>query len=111
MIQRSLFREHTLREILDDPPSQPTPTSEAAAQSVKGPVSGRQRNAVLNVLRTKGEHGATDEEIQTELGLNPSAERPRRIELQELGLVRDSGTTRQTRSGRSAVVWVAARSQ
>lgn len=49
--------------------------------------------------------GATDEEIQTWLGMNPSTQRPRRVELVKKGLVVDSGRTRQTRSGRQATVW------
>jgi len=49
--------------------------------------------------------GATDEEIQTWLGMNPSTQRPRRVELVKKGLVVDSGKTRQTRSGRKATVW------
>lgn len=49
--------------------------------------------------------GATDEELQVALGLNPSTQRPRRIELVEKGLVRDSGKTRKTAANRNAVVW------
>ncbi len=51
--------------------------------------------------------GATDEEMQDCLDMNPSTQRPRRVELVEKGLVRDSGKTRKTKSGRSAVVWCA----
>jgi len=47
----------------------------------------------------------TDEEIQTRTGMNPSTERPRRVELVEMGLIEDSGVRRRTSSGRSAVVW------
>lgn len=51
--------------------------------------------------------GATDEEIQRDLRMNGSTERPRRVELVELGLVRDSGGTGRTRSGGKATVWEA----
>jgi hypothetical protein len=40
-------------------------------------------------------------------GIPPSTYRPRRVECVEFGLVRDSGLTRPTKSGRAAVVWIA----
>lgn len=90
-------------------PFQPhSATSVAAAQAIR-PHMGRQQERVLHFLQTKGDAGATDEEIAEALGLNPSAARPRRVELQEHGLVADSGRRRQTRSGRSAVVWISLR--
>ncbi len=49
--------------------------------------------------------GATDEEMQLGIPMNPSTQRPRRIELVEAGLVEDSGERRKTRGGRSAIVW------
>lgn len=49
--------------------------------------------------------GLTDEEIQEALRMNPSTQRPRRIELERAGVVHDSGRTRRTRSGSHAVVW------
>ena len=52
--------------------------------------------------------GATDDEIQVALDMNPSTERPRRIELAARGKIKASGETRKTRSGRNAVVWVIA---
>lgn len=52
------------------------------------------------------ENGMTDEEVQDALGMNPSTQRPRRVELVEIGIVEDSGRTRPTRSGMDAVVWV-----
>lgn len=51
--------------------------------------------------------GCTDEEMQLALKMNPSTQRPRRGELVGMGLVKDSGRTRRTRSGRRATVWVA----
>ena len=69
------------------------------------PASGTQRRWVLDWIRVQGEHGATDEEIQLGLGMNPSTQRPRRVELVEGGWVEDSGERRKTRSGRNAVVW------
>jgi hypothetical protein len=52
--------------------------------------------------------GATDEEMQVGLAMNPSTQRPRRIELMDRRLIVDSGRKRKTRSGRWAVVWTVA---
>ena len=89
------------------PPAQvASPTSVEAAEKVL-PQTARLRRLVLDWLTERGEAGGTDEEIQDGLGMNPSTQRPRRVELWRGGFVRDSGRTRQTRSGRRAVVWVA----
>ena len=50
--------------------------------------------------------GATDEEMQHALGMGANTQRPRRRELVQRGLVRDSGKTRKTQAGREAIVWV-----
>ena len=85
-------------------------TSISAAVAIE-PKAGTLRARVLNALRIRKHHGATDEELQTWLEMNPSTQRPRRVELLESGLIKDSGTTRQTKSGRSAVVWIAIESK
>lgn len=79
-------------------------TSRQAAQEIE-PKAGTLRKAVLDYLRAKPE-GATDEQIQEVLNMPQNTERPRRRELQQSGKVCDSGRKSQTRSGRSAVVWV-----
>jgi hypothetical protein len=48
---------------------------------------------------------STDEEIQLGLKMNPSTQRPRRVELVTAGAVRDSVIRRRTQSGRFATVW------
>lgn len=94
--------------LFSQPPAQAhSPTSQAAARQIR-PDASRLRGRVLGLLLERGEQGATDEELQLALSMNPSTERPRRIELVEAGAVRDSGRTRPTRSGRKAVVWQAA---
>jgi len=99
-------------DFLFDTPSAPLPfvkgsdTSEDAAKSM-GASAGVLRAEVLRFLEDAGSDGATDEEIQIALSMNPSTERPRRGELVELGAVKDSGTRRPTTSGRQAGVWVA----
>jgi hypothetical protein len=70
------------------------------------PNAGTQRRRVLDVLRTFP-IGLTDHELQDMLDMNPSTQRPRRVELVKAGLVKDSGHFRLTPSGRRAVVWVA----
>jgi hypothetical protein len=83
-------------------PHNGTPTSRAAAVAIQ-PNAGTLRAKVLEWLR---EHGpATDEEMQNGIPMPASTQRPRRVELVTAGLVVDSGTTRTTTSGRSAVLW------
>ena len=107
----SLFDPDMLPEPFDAEPLPPavesSRTSQEAACAIE-PRAATLRRAVLECIRAAGDGGRTDEEVQDELGMNPSTERPRRIECERMGLVRDSGRTRKTKSGRNAVVWVAA---
>lgn len=87
------------------PPAQKhSQTSVDAAVSIK-PATGALRTKVFDYIRQCGVTGATDEEIQTALGMNPNTQRPRRVELVGLGRIKPSGT-RVTTSGRKAAVWV-----
>ncbi len=79
-------------------------TSERAAQQIAG-GAGSWRLEVLILLQGFGP--LSDEQIQKALNMNPSTERPRRIELVKLGLVRDSGLQGKTRSGRACTLWMA----
>ena len=79
-------------------------TSQAAAESID-PLPLREQ--VYSWLQTRGMFGATDEEMQLTLGMNPSTQRPRRLELVKAGRVFAPGKERKTQSGRSAIVWVA----
>jgi hypothetical protein len=69
-------------------------------------TSGTKRAIVYRAIR-ESTNGLTDEEIQCRLEMNPSTQRPRRVELVDLGVIRDSGLRRTTKSGRAAVVWIA----
>lgn len=80
-------------------------TSKAAASSVLESLNAGQRR-VREYLAACGPTGGTDEQIQAGTGMRANTERPRRIELVELGLVRDSNQRRATSSGRTATVWV-----
>jgi hypothetical protein len=84
-----------------------SPESKQAAQSA-APTAGSKRAAVLRFLETRGSFGATDDEMQLGLGMNPSTQRPRRIELYEVRAIAKTKQTRKTRTGRSAVVWITA---
>lgn len=89
------------------PPYQPhSPTSIEAARSVIGRTSGP-REAIYGLLRR---FQLTDEQIAEKLNLNPSTERPRRIELAKAGRIQPVGEA-LTVSGRKAVVWAATRGE
>jgi hypothetical protein len=79
-------------------------TSKAAADGIKLLAAGL-RGKVLSFIDSRGEAGATDEEISVGTGINPSTARPRRVELATRGLIVKSGT-RRTASGRMADVWM-----
>ena len=78
-------------------------TSAQAADSLAPKTLNVLQRRVLAVLEANPQ-GLTDEEMQTRLGMNPSTQRPRRIELARRGLVVTCGT-RKTSSGRNADVW------
>ncbi len=80
-------------------------TSRVAAGRIAG-HAGTLRAAVLALLRERGEHGATDQEIQDALQLPSNTEIPRRWELVNAGAVVASGRKRKTRSNCPATVWV-----
>jgi hypothetical protein len=81
------------------------PTTLAARDLIK-PQKRTLRQKVLDFIVHAGEHGCTDEEIQRALGMNANTERPRRGELQQMGLIKDSGNRRKTLTRRNAIVWM-----
>ena len=88
------------------PKRTPAQTSAAARQHVVDSGSAaHQKSRVLEFLRGRGDHGATDEEIQIGLGISSKSEPGRRLELQRDGLVESTGRTRPTTSGHAATVW------
>ena len=78
-------------------------TSAQAADSLGPATLNALQRRVLELLAATPS-GLTDEEMQTRLSMNPSTQRPRRIELARRGLVVEAGT-RKTVSGRNASVW------
>ena len=89
------------------PAQQHSRTSMAAADSLDEGALNRLQRQVLAVIAAASA-GLTDEEIQLHTGMNPSTQRPRRIELERRGFITQAGT-RKTSSGRNAVVWKVAR--
>lgn len=86
-------------------PGDAAETQRLAAVAVY-PQSGTSRRKVLDAIGQAGERGLTDEQAQAVTGLNPSTQRPRRVELVEGGWVKDSGRRAKTASGVDAVIWV-----
>ena len=65
------------------------------------------KKRILSYLKSVGENGATDEEMDIPLGTTATrSNRPTRLALVESGLVRDSKERRETSSGSKAIVWV-----
>lgn len=100
------FDFDTRLEPMRAPAQRHSATSIAAAFDIE-PKAGTLRGAVLAHLRGCGTEGATDEQQQLALNMNPSTQRPRRIELVKSAHVYDSGRTRKTASGHPATVWLA----
>lgn len=78
-------------------------TSYKAAELVM-PSTGTLRRQVYDFIKQAGARGATDIEIQVALRMDGNTERPRRVELVNGGLVRDSGHRREIK-GRQHVIW------
>jgi hypothetical protein len=87
------------------PSARGSATSAAAADSLGPATLNALQRRVLELLQATPD-GLTDEEMQARLGMNPSTQRPRRIELARRGLI-VTGGTRKTASGRNADVWKA----
>ena len=64
------------------------------------------RSLVLGYIAANGDNGATDEEIQTAMKMPANTQRPRRRELEQRRLIKDSGKRRKTISNHDAIVWV-----
>ena len=95
------FSDQLLREA---PYQRHSTTSREAARSIGKQTNGLQRR-VLDYFKDHPE-GATDEQLIDGIGLGASTVRPRRIELVQLNLIKDSGRYALTKSGRRATVWI-----
>jgi hypothetical protein len=85
----------------------PRQMSAEARASLTPEVMNAQQRKVFDYIRDQGEHGATDEECQRGLEMNPSSQRPRRGELADAGLIVVAGK-RMTSANKRATVWRAA---
>jgi len=82
-------------------------TSKASAAAIEVTAETLRGRVYRYLLSYPPGIGATDENIQDDLEMNPSSQRPRRVELVERGLVYDAGYTSKTKTGRAATVWCA----
>lgn len=80
-----------------------TEMSQAAYESVKDKET--QRNRILGLIRQYSPGGITDDGLQELTGFEGNTERPRRIELQRMGLIEPGDRPRKTRKGRMAMTW------
>ncbi len=65
------------------------------------------RERCFESVRSCGSAGATNDEISLDTGLPIQSVTPATGALRKAGLIRESGRTRPTRSGRAAMVYVA----
>lgn len=97
--------QHPLTQCRCSLPRQSHSQASCRAAEAAVPRSTTDRGRVLGFLRERGEYGATDEEMQIALAMNPSTQRPRRIELLKSGWIYATDASRRTRSGSPARVW------
>lgn len=96
-------------KLFDDPPehrarpSDPR-TSHAAARLLK---PGRAIKEVVLVIASKGDHGATTDEVVMKTGRDRGCTSRRITDACRRGLVRDSGRERLSRARRPNIVWLA----
>ena len=87
-----------------EPPSQKhSDTSRAAASQIKHKI-GPLHHQIMDYLE-RNPQGATDERMQSDIPMAANTQRPRRVELTQLGRVIDAGRRDVTRARRAAVVW------
>lgn len=120
--KRKLRPEAQQRSIFDPPaaapvvavaatpsaPANTTPTSQAAAGTVQKLVSG-QLATIRDFIRDRSFTGATNDELVKNLGIRLQSVCARSNTLFQMGLIVDSGRTRNTETGRKAKVWIDAR--
>ena len=83
-----------------------TATEREAAMSVVG-YAKTLRDKVYQWLVQQGDRGGTRDELDVVIGRTPNVTQPRLWELEQMELIRKTDERRPTRSGRSAVVYVA----
>jgi hypothetical protein len=91
---------------LFDPPANASHGSRAAATHARQ-AAPRQRDLVMAFVRSRGEHGATNDEIADGLRLPIQSVCARANELAAVDQIHDSGQERPTNTGRPGRVWIA----
>lgn len=91
----------------DAPGHRGVETSIAAAQALAPKLGPLQRMAE-KAIREAGKGGLTADELAERLDKDRYSIQPRTSELRRKGLIRDSGQRRKNRTGKQAIVWVAA---
>ncbi len=81
-------------------------TSEIAARMAEG-FAVNYQNRIYAFLRDCGSDGATDQQIQDDLGIDGNSERPARRQMEKDRRVKRTTRWRYTRAMRPAIVWVA----
>lgn len=79
--------------------------SRTAAESARKFVSS-QAKRLLDYLRSAGDRGATDKEMQTDLAMDGNSQRPRRVWLRNHGYVKAKGEPEDIVLRNAATVWV-----
>jgi hypothetical protein len=87
------------------PPDNGVATSVAAADHI-APQAATLRAAVLAAIRATGADGMTCDEVEVCLSMKHQTASARVNELSRGAKIVDSGTSRPTRSGCQAIVWV-----
>ena len=77
------------------------------AQIKAAPRMSSHKARVYQFIVDRGEHGATDQEIQNVLMMSGDTVRPTRGKLLKDGLIYDSGKTRKNENDNDCIVWVA----
>ena len=82
------------------------PTEKSAAKSARRSAASL-RELAYAFIRRRGREGATRDEVDAVLGKTPNVTQPRLWELEHAGRIQKTGRSRETRSGRQAVVYIA----
>jgi len=91
----------------DVPGHKGTDTAIAAADAME-PHCARLQRMALKAIREAGADGLTAEELADTVGVERVVIQPRTSELRLKRMIADSGQRRRNRSGKKAIVWVAA---
>ena len=96
-----------MRTYPDAPGHRNVDTSVAAAAAL-APKLGRLQHMAQNAICEAGWLGLTADELAARLDMDRWSIQPRTTELKRKGLIRDSGQRRPNRTGKQAIVWIAA---